>query len=168
MSDGRPRPLACAWTACRIRPLPCRRRREGHRATAAGRQFARWSGAVRIVRLDGQNVLIIDTKWKRITRTDDPKGGVSQADVYQMMAYSHLYDCKSVVLLYPHHRNLPPESILQRYSIARPDAQERLFVATLDVAGSQASQESALRRLVAKTYGKCWTPERAQASATPP
>ena len=102
-----------------------------------------------IVRQDGQNVLIIDTKWKRIKRTEDPKGGVSQADVYQMMAYSQLYDCKNVVLLYPHHRDLPPESILQRYSIVRPDAQESLFVATLDVAGSQSSQESALRRLMA-------------------
>ena len=31
---------------------------------------------------------VIDTKWKRIApRMDDPKKGVSQADVYQMMAY---------------------------------------------------------------------------------
>ena len=79
---------------------------------------------------------------------------MSQADVYQMMAYSRLYDCKSVLLLYPHHRDLPPEAILQRYSIARPDAQERLFVATLDVAGSQLSQESALRHLIANLLGQ--------------
>jgi 5-methylcytosine-specific restriction endonuclease McrBC regulatory subunit McrC len=35
---------------------------------------------------------VIDTKWKRISsRIDDPKQGVSQSDVYQMMAYAQLY-----------------------------------------------------------------------------
>ena len=30
---------------------------------------------------------VIDTKWKRISRrTEDPKQGVAQADIYQMMA----------------------------------------------------------------------------------
>lgn len=39
----------------------------------------------------GQVAQVIDTKWKRISaRIDDPKQGVSQADVYQMMAYAHL------------------------------------------------------------------------------
>ena len=79
-----------------------------------------------IVKRDSQNVLVIDTKWKRIEKIDDPKRGVSQADVYQMMAYSQLYEFKSVLLPYPHHRDLPPEVILQRYSIARPDRRHRM------------------------------------------
>lgn len=49
---------------------------------------------------------VIDTKWKRIAaRIDDPKLGVSQADVYQMMAYGRLYRCSKLTLLYPHHRD---------------------------------------------------------------
>ena len=38
-----------------------------------------------IVRRGSRIALIIDTKWKRITRIDDPKQGVSQADVYQLI-----------------------------------------------------------------------------------
>ncbi|WP_294533625.1 hypothetical protein [uncultured Rhodoblastus sp.] len=42
----------------------------------------------------------IDTKWKRISaRIDDPKQGVSQGDVYQMMAYAHLYKAPRLTLL---------------------------------------------------------------------
>ena len=53
----------------------------------------------------GDTVLqVIDTKWKRIAaRIDDRKLGVSQADVYQMMAYGRLYQCGKLTLLYPHH-----------------------------------------------------------------
>jgi 5-methylcytosine-specific restriction enzyme subunit McrC len=52
-------------------------------------------------------VTIIDTKWKRISSViDDRKQGVSQADVYQMMAYGHIYDCRDLILLYPHHDGL--------------------------------------------------------------
>ncbi len=44
----------------------------------------------------GAEVLqIIDTKWKRIGRAiDDRKQGVSQSDIYQMMAYARLYACE--------------------------------------------------------------------------
>ncbi len=50
---------------------------------------------------------MIDTKWKRISsRIDDPKQGVSQADVYQMMAYAQLYRAPRLTLLYPHHPGL--------------------------------------------------------------
>ena len=101
-----------------------------------------------IVRRGRQIALIIDTKWKRITRIDDPKQGVSQADVYQLMAYSRLYDCPNVVLLYPHHGGLPPGPFLQQYSIAERSAKESLFVVTLDVTGSRRKHETALRDLV--------------------
>ncbi|WP_372923063.1 McrC family protein [Roseovarius sp.] len=55
----------------------------------------------------GQVVHVIDTKWKWISaRIDDPKLGVSQGDVYQMMAYAHLYKAPKLTLLYPHHVGL--------------------------------------------------------------
>ena len=101
-----------------------------------------------IVRQGSRIALIIDTKWKRITSIDDPKQGVNQSDVYQLMAYSRLYDCPRVVLLYPHHGGLPADPIQKRYSVAKPDAPENLFVATLNVTGPRRNHETALRQLV--------------------
>lgn len=104
-----------------------------------------------IIRQDERIALIIDTKWKRMTpRIDDPKQGVSQADVYQLMAYGRLYDCPNVMLLYPHHAQLPPDPIRRRYSIAAANAEETLFVATLDLASSERGHRTALRNLISK------------------
>lgn len=50
----------------------------------------------------GKIECIIDTKYKRLD-TDDRKYDVSSADAYQMYAYSQMYDCKRVILLYPKH-----------------------------------------------------------------
>lgn len=102
-----------------------------------------------IIRQGEEVVLIIDTKWKRMApRIDDPKQGVSQTDVYQLMAYGRLYDCPNVVLLYPHHGELPPDPIYRRYSIATNEAHEKLIVATQDLTGTQRNHKDALRKLV--------------------
>ncbi|MCT8266480.1 McrC family protein [Afifella sp. JA880] len=107
-----------------------------------------------IIRRGNRIVLIIDTKWKRITsRVDDPKQGVSQADVYQGMAYGRLYDCPHVMLLYPHHGGLPPDAILQRFSIASRHAEETFFIATMDLAGSRSDHMRALRELLTECLG---------------
>ncbi|EMD81817.1 McrBC 5-methylcytosine restriction system component [Pacificimonas flava] len=59
----------------------------------------------------GTPMLVIDTKWKRLRGViDDPKYGVGQADVYQMMAYAHVYQCERLLLLYPHHPGLGSEA----------------------------------------------------------
>lgn len=79
-------------------------------------------------------VQVIDTKWKRISaRIDDPKQGVSQADVYQMMAYGRLYRCGRLTLLYPHHRALGEKSgIHAAHRIT--DDEGLLETATIDIA----------------------------------
>lgn len=60
-----------------------------------------------LVKRGGSVEMVIDTKWKRIGRVlDDPKRGVSQNDVYQMIAYGQLYDCTDLMLLYPHHTEI--------------------------------------------------------------
>lgn len=107
-----------------------------------------------IIRQGEKIALIIDTKWKRMTpRIDDPKQGVSQSDVYQLMAYGRLYDCPNVMLLYPHHGDLPPDPIHRRYSIATKDADETLIVATQDLAGTQRDHLHALRMMVIGCVG---------------
>ncbi|NBB40117.1 McrC family protein [Sphingobium xenophagum] len=77
---------------------------------------------------------VIDTKWKRIAgRIDDPKRGVSQADVYQMMAYGRLYQCGKLTLLYPHHREAGcDEGLIGNYAVNSSQDQLELF--SVDVA----------------------------------
>lgn len=66
---------------------------------------------------------MIDTKWKRIaSRIDDPKRGVSQADVYQMTAYGRLYGCLRLTLLYPHHAERGEEPLSASHCVAVPAA----------------------------------------------
>jgi 5-methylcytosine-specific restriction enzyme subunit McrC len=81
-------------------------------------------------------VQVVDTKWKRIaSRIDDAKQGVSQGDVYQMMAYGQLYDSDRLVLLYPHHSELSSSEGVQASHRVGGGAQT-LHVATIDIARS--------------------------------
>ena len=74
-----------------------------------------------LVKRGKEVVQIIDTKWKRIAGLiDDPKQGVSQADVYQLMAYGRLYGCERLTLLYPHHAALGQLGPSQRNDKAAP------------------------------------------------
>jgi 5-methylcytosine-specific restriction enzyme subunit McrC len=95
---------------------------------------------LRIVR-DGREVLVIDTKWKRLTDPAiDRKMGVSQADIYQMMAYARLYDCSLLVLLYPHHAGLR-SPLPMHHRIADRDGAIRLTVATIDLTNHTTARE---------------------------
>lgn len=82
----------------------------------------------------GHVVHVIDTKWKRISaRIDEPKQGVSQSDIYQMMAYAHLYKAPRLTLLYPHHEGLGAEEGVQaQFRITRQETV--LETASIDVA----------------------------------
>lgn len=76
---------------------------------------------------------IIDTKWKVL---DDKYRyrGVSQADIYQMMGYAHCYDCKSIVLLYPHHdeiNGLKGEQVKYKILINSVTSEKEIRVATI-------------------------------------
>lgn len=86
-----------------------------------------------IVKRDNLTSLVIDTKWKRLAPIDeDPKQGVSQSDVYQMMAYGRLYQCSQLLLLYPHHSQLGEEPGLRsRHRIV--SSNDELLVGTIDL-----------------------------------
>lgn len=86
-----------------------------------------------LIRDGTRTVHVIDTKWKHIKQLgDDPKHGVSQADVYQMMAYAHLYKALRLTLLYPHHVGLAKKDGRQAsFCITCSDA--TLDVATIEV-----------------------------------
>jgi 5-methylcytosine-specific restriction enzyme subunit McrC len=94
---------------------------------------------------------VIDTKWKRIAaHVDDPKQGVSQTDVYQMMAYGRLYRCRKLTLLYPHHMGTGcDEGLIGDYAIN--SSEDRLEICSIDI--SQSSDIKA--RLAALCREKC-------------
>lgn len=99
-----------------------------------------------ILSRDGQAELIIDTKWKRLSpRIDDPKQGISQSDIYQMMAYSRLYGCPRVMLLYPHHDGLPhDDGVANQHRMG--GGRERLKIATIRL-GQRATLSARLKAL---------------------
>lgn len=84
---------------------------------------------------DAHEPVIIDTKWKELD-PNDPKLGVDQSDVYQMLAYGHSYSTESIrprlVLLYPHHINLKQkEGILREWAVT--GSKLPLNIATTDI-----------------------------------
>jgi 5-methylcytosine-specific restriction enzyme subunit McrC len=90
---------------------------------------------------------VIDTKWKKIaSRIDDPKQGVAQADIYQMMAYAQLYRAPRLTLLYPHHPGLGAgEDIHARHRIT--GLPTILETASIDLSNG-ADMFTRLRRLL--------------------
>ncbi|MBU2934893.1 MULTISPECIES: McrC family protein [Pacificibacter] len=97
-------------------------------------------------RKGGEVVHVIDTKWKRLTaQIDDTKRGVSQADVYQMMAYAQLYEAQELTLLYP--ASAPQfNDVCCLKSLLLPDG-KRLHVVTVSLALSPDQIKEGLRRL---------------------
>lgn len=100
-----------------------------------------------IVSRDGAHALIIDTKWKQLApRIEDPKRGVSQGDVYQMLAYGRVYGCRQLMLLYPHHARLgPADGVMSHHRVAGGD--ETLRTATIELGRRQTILQR-LRALV--------------------
>lgn len=53
-----------------------------------------------VLKHEGRTV-VLDTKWKRLTDNAQKNYGISQADMYQMYAYSKKYNAPEIWLLYP-------------------------------------------------------------------
>jgi 5-methylcytosine-specific restriction enzyme subunit McrC len=86
-----------------------------------------------LIKRGNQVLQVIDTKWKRIAaRVDDPKRGVSQGDIYQMMAYGELYRSSTLTLLYPHYSGLEGAGGVLADHLVTGSA-KRLRVPTIDI-----------------------------------
>lgn len=53
-----------------------------------------------------EKVVILDTKWKRLVDDRSKNYGISQADMYQMFAYSKKYKTPYIWLLYPYNSKM--------------------------------------------------------------
>jgi len=99
-----------------------------------------------ILRRGREIVAIIDTKWKKLSLDPlDRKHGVSQADVYQLMAYARLYRTAELMLLYP---GPPGQGCDERAEFGMAGGSERLRIATADVSLDEKVLVETLRRLV--------------------
>jgi 5-methylcytosine-specific restriction enzyme subunit McrC len=106
-----------------------------------------------VISRDGERVLIADTKWKRLTGAiDDPKHGVGQADVYQMIAYAQVYRCDRLMLLYPHHKEMGSEEGVQEAFFVRGAQDARLIIASVSLT-DLADLGDRLRTLVFSQIG---------------
>lgn len=92
-----------------------------------------------LVRRGSEVEIILDTKWKNLTN------GVSQADVYQMMAYARVYHSPRLVLLYPAVPGANGREV-EMHGLA--SGRERLEIATVAVDGSEAKLREELRHLI--------------------
>ena len=88
-------------------------------------------------------VAVADTKWKAL----DAKAknlGVSEADVYQLLAYAHRYNVDRAYLLYPHHSALGLPGLRRAYDI---QGTIRLSIVSLDLARLESLPEELLSNL---------------------
>jgi 5-methylcytosine-specific restriction enzyme subunit McrC len=94
-----------------------------------------------LVQRGHKTVLVIDTKWKRLSaRIDDQKQGISQADLYQILAYGGIYCCQRLMLLYPHNASLGgTDQFTARYRVT--GSEDELAIATIDVGVAKGMAE---------------------------
>ena len=60
--------------------------------------------------------------------------GVSESDIYQMLAYARACDAKRLVLIYPRHEEMDAEQgVIRRWTVTGTGPDRRLDIATADV-----------------------------------
>lgn len=59
------------------------------------------------------NIIILDTKWKRLVNNYSVNYNIAQQDMYQMFAYGHKYDCQNIWLIYPRIEEM--DGIIQQF-----------------------------------------------------
>ena len=66
-----------------------------------------------LITLPSGQVIVADTKWKRLKASAAPTFDIDNADAYQMLAYSEVFQAgqafKTLHLIYPHLPDLPAE-----------------------------------------------------------
>lgn len=87
-----------------------------------------------IVMRRGNRTVILDTKWKALSRQAN-NYGISQQDMYQMYAYSRKYNTPEIWLLYPMNnnvRNCPPIQFVAKND-GKLETKVRVFFVDLTV-----------------------------------
>ena len=79
---------------------------------------------------DNRVLAILDTKWKILSERKD-KYGISQADLYQMIAYGTRYRCPNLTLVYPKQEKIQRDRI--EFRVPGTDPEMRITVRFVDL-----------------------------------
>ena len=79
---------------------------------------------------DGRVLAVLDTKWK-VLDSDADKYGISQGDLYQMVAYGTRYRCPNLTLIYPKQDRIRRDEIELR--VPETDPEMRIMVRFVDL-----------------------------------
>ena len=102
-----------------------------------------------VIKKDDRTV-ILDTKWKRLYDNERINYGISQADMYQMYAYSKKYKTPEVWLLYPINDKMRTHEPIEFYS--GDETTVRLFF--VDLANIEDSLGELKERVEAVIFDK--------------
>ena len=78
----------------------------------------------------GRVLAVLDTKWK-VLDSDADKYGISQGDLYQMVAYGTRYQCPNLTLIYPKQDRIQHDEIELR--VPETDPEMRITVRFVDL-----------------------------------
>ena len=87
------------------------------------------------------NIIIMDTKWKRLYDSAQENYGISQGDMYQMYAYSKKYNANEVWVLYPRVNELENRIIEFR------DEDTKIHIFFVDVSEIEKSIKELLSKI---------------------
>lgn len=83
---------------------------------------------------ENHSIVIMDTKWKRLNRNASFNYGISQADMYQMYAYSKKYHTPNIWLIYPMNEEVRELSQLSFDAVRNEDMNVSVKVFFVDLA----------------------------------
>lgn len=95
-----------------------------------------------VMEKNGRTV-IMDTKWKSLVNNERANYGISQADMYQMYAYSKKYNTSEIWLLYPINDEMRNHSDIRFYS----GDGTNVNVFFVDIANIEESLKTLLERM---------------------
>lgn len=96
-----------------------------------------------IVIKKGDRTIILDTKWKTLINDSSKNYGISQADMYQMYAYSKKYETSEIWLLYPVNKEMRGHDQISFFS--GDNTYVRLFF--VDVAHIEESLNALMKKI---------------------
>ncbi len=88
---------------------------------------------------ENHSIVIMDTKWKRLNRNASSNYGISQADMYQMYAYSKKYHTPNIWLIYPMNEEVRELSQLSFDAVRNEDMNVSVKVFFVDLADYRES-----------------------------
>ena len=113
-----------------LAPLPVYLQHRGRHALVSESNNPLFALRPDIVIYSADGPVILDTKWKRLD-PKDTKMGISQADIYQMLAYAQAYGAQRLALIYPWHDGMGEPGLHRRWKV--PDTGCFLDIVTVDV-----------------------------------